>query len=302
MEIHVFNALTHPQGVHIHGRALAERKLQPPRENDGQWINFKRTVSQFVTAEAPRARIEVRLGDALHKLRTDSEGYFQIELPPTNAEVFIAVAVESGWSQEFPLRGATTQPKRIIVSDVDDTLIETGATAVRTMIATTVFGNALTRELVDGMADLLRDLREDGSQPLFAITSSPWNLEGFLRAIFERVELPVDGVFMTDWGLTVDQWIHPDHDVHKLGAIRLLLSWYGGSSVVLFGDDSQVDPEVYIQVATEFPGRVEGIFIRPVSGQSRKRKVVAMLEETESETGALCRCGATPDEIRQLIG
>lgn len=302
VEIHVFNALVHPQGVHIHGRALAEKKLQPPREDDGRWSNFKRTVSQFVTAEAPRARIEVRLGDVVHKLRTDSDGYFQIELPPTKVEEFTAVAVESGWSHQFPLRGARSQPKRILISDVDDTLIETGATAVRTMVATTVFGNALTRELVEGMADLLRDLRGDGCQPLFAITSSPWNLEEFLRAIFDRVELPVDGVFMTDWGLTVDQWIHPDHDVHKLGAIRRLMSWYGGSSVVLFGDDSQLDPEVFIQAAAEFPGRVEGIFIRPVSGAARKREVLALLAETENETGAVCRCGATTDEIRSLIG
>ena len=302
VEIRVFNALRHPQGVHIHGRALAEKKLQPPREDDGHWINFKRTLSQFVTAEAPKAKVEIRIGDTLHKLRADREGYFQIELPKTNAEAFSAIAVESGWSHEFPLRGMTSQPKRIIISDVDDTLIETGATAVRTMVATTVFGNALTRELVDGMADLLREMRDGGSQPLFAITSSPWNLEGFLRAIFERVELPVDGVFMTDWGLTVDQWIHPDHDVHKLGAIRQLLSWYGGSSVVLLGDDTQVDPEVYAQIASEFPGRVEGIFIRPVSGQARKREVVGLLEEIESETGAICRCGASPDEIRQLIG
>ena len=72
VEIHVFNALTHPQGVHSHGRALAERKLQPPRENDGQWINFKRTMSQFVTAEAPRAKVEVRLGESVHKLRADT--------------------------------------------------------------------------------------------------------------------------------------------------------------------------------------------------------------------------------------
>ena len=301
VEIHVFNALVHPQGVYIHGRALAEKKLQPPREEDGRWINFKRTVSQFVTAESPRARIEVRLGDAVHKLRTDRQGYFQIELPPTKFDVFTAVAVESGWCEEFALRGATTQPKRIIISDVDDTLIETGATAVRTMIATTVFGNALTRQVVHGMADLLRDLRGDGSQPLFAITSSPWNLEGFLKAIFYRVDLPVDGVFMTDWGLTVDQWIHPDHDVHKLGAIRLLMSWYAGSSVVLFGDDSQLDPEVFTQVATQFPGRVEGIFIRPVSGTARKREVLELLAEAEIETGAICRCGATTDEIRRLI-
>lgn len=301
VEIHVFNALVHPQGVHIHGRALAEKKLHPPREEDGRWSNFKRTLSQFVTAEAPRAQIELRLGEVVHKLRTDGQGYFQIELPPMNVDVFTAVAVESGWSEEFALRGATTQPKRIIISDVDDTLIETGATAVRTMVATTVFGNALTRKLVDGMADLLRHLREDGSQPLFAITSSPWNLEGFLRAIFQRVELSVDGVFMTDWGLTVDQWIHPDHDVHKLGAIRLLMSWYGGSSVVLFGDDSQLDPEVFIQAAAEFPGRVEGIFIRPVSGTARKREVLALLAKAESKTGAIGRCGATTDEIRELI-
>ncbi len=299
--IKIFNAIRHPSGTHIMGRALAEKKLRPPSEDDGRWVNFKRILSQFTTAEAPNAPIELQLGERTHRLHTDRDGYFQLELPPSQQTKFTARVPRSGWEKEFPFKGQHDPPPIIIISDIDDTLIETGATAIRTMIATTIFKNALTRDLVPGMAALLKKLSDNGKYPLFTVTSSPWNLEGFLKNVFKRMQLKVDGIFMTDWGLTVDQWVHPNHDDHKLAAIRKILNWFPQSQAVLLGDDTQVDPEVYARACEEFPERIQAIYIRPVSGARRRREVERLLEKVSSDSHVLCLCGTDPTEVPSMI-
>ena len=62
-----------------------------------------------------------------------------------------------------------------VISDVDDTILETGVQRVGRMIRQTFTGSALTRTPFPGAAELYRDLA-DGINPVFYVSSSPWNL------------------------------------------------------------------------------------------------------------------------------
>jgi phosphatidate phosphatase APP1 len=153
------------------------------------------------------------------------------------------------------------------------------------MIKTTLLGNSLTRELVPGISELINDLHENANNPVFYVTSSPWNLHGFLSRVFNRAKLPEGGIFMTDWGLTPKQWLTPSHDKHKGDAIRRIAEWHQDSTFLLFGDDSQLDHIIYADYIRANPDKVKAAFIRSVSGEERKKPIQEMMNDLNGELG-----------------
>ena len=76
-----------------------------------------------------------------------------------------------------------------VVSDIDDTILETGVQQAGRMLRQTFTGSALTRSPFPGAAELYRDLAAVDN-PVFYVSSSPWNLHAFLLAFLEHRRLP----------------------------------------------------------------------------------------------------------------
>lgn len=295
--IEVFTAVETPAGWFVKGRILAERKLVPPKPEDGRWINFKRMASQWFTKEIPRARISIIAESREIELISDSEGYFEHQGHDSVANLTIKLP-EHAVAREISLTGNRLTTSPVVISDVDDTLMETGAVSLGKMLKTTLFGNSLTRELVKGMPELFRELRSDRDTVFYYVTSSPWNLAAFLKRVFDRVGLPEGGLFMTDWGLTPEQWVTPSHDVHKRVAIDRVARWHQDSEIILFGDDSQKDPEIYVKVLEAYEDRIKAIFIRSVAGAERKRQTTRLFEQYGANN---CYVVDSPEEINAIL-
>ena len=135
------------------------------------------------------------------------------------------------------------------------------------------------------------------------MTSSPWNLANFLKRIFRRAQLPDGGLFMTNWGLTPEQWLTPSHDLHKRQAIDEVASWYPKAKFILIGDDSQRDPEIYA-AALEFYGtdKVSAILIRSVSGGLRANEVREKYKAVNAKHGeSIATIANSADEMRTIL-
>lgn len=306
IEIRVFNALFLPRGLYLQGRILARREFADPRLEDSRWTNFRRLRRDWLSHEIPHAELILKCGGATRHLTADREGYFQLDWPdaPLAAHEdglhLTSQGAERLVHPSSPAPAGDRRPVCVLLSDIDDTLIETGAVSTRRMIATTLFHNSLTREVVDGMPELLRDLRQRWHAPLFYVTSSPWNLFPLLDRILRRVDAPPGGYFMTDWGITVDHWIHPDHRVHKQAAIRRVLDWYPDLPIVFIGDDSQYDPEIIREFLQREPERIKAVFIRHVGTEHRAQEVRAILGP-HNRANRPCRLIASPAEARAAL-
>lgn len=55
----------------------------------------------------------------------------------------------------------------------------------------------------------------------------------------------------------------------KLQKIRVFMTRFPKRHVVLVGDSGEKDPEVYAKMLSEFPDRVDAVFIRNVTGEDR---------------------------------
>lgn len=285
--------------VHVRGRVLEDRG-GPPRADPGggtAWQNIKTAANRFLTREVANARLRVRLGDDERVVEADREGYFDVRLHPTNldpdtlwhrAEVELLEPV----SDPEAARASATVivPPRSarfgVISDVDDTIVVTEATSLLRMTQLTFLRSAASRLPFAGVSAFYRALVGGSSgadgNPVFYLSSSPWNLYDFFVEMLDVHGLPKGPLLLRDLGVDESKLIKSTHSEHKLGQIELLLETHHDLPFVLVGDSGQKDAEIYREVAGRWPDRLEAIYIRDVGHDARHRRVRELAAEVEA--------------------
>ncbi len=285
--------------LRIGGRVLVQRELPKAGASDSEWRNFINSTRNWFTDEVPGAKLEARVGNSRYPVVADGEGYFRVEVPTGFAggeaplwngvdleliEPTDDVPVTAHAPAQVPGAGCEFG----IISDIDDTVIHTGATSVLQMARNTLFGNAHTRIVFNGVsalyAALARGIDGRGRNPFFYVTSSPWNLYDLITQIFELRMIPRGTLFMKDWGIDEEKFIKSGHHAHKSEAIREVLQFYPEMPFILLGDSGQEDPEIYTAILEEFPDRILALYIRDVTRDERDA-AVGELAEKARETG-----------------
>ena len=287
--IEPYMGYTTPEGTVLRGRVLSRNRPLWKERTSSRWRNFKAMVGLFRTSEVAYAEVS-----ALGQTTTcDDEGYFRFLLTGQHRQV----EVKSGKARAICTAQLPDPEARfVIISDIDDTLIKTGADQLLTNLWTSMTGNAATRLAFDDAIALMASLREGERNPAFLVSSSPWNLYGFLRHIFDRFELPHAPMFLRDYGLGPDQLITGTHGDHKGQAIDKIMAANPGLPVVCMGDTGQHDAAVYADAAQRHPGRIHAVFLREAADGTgpEDRKYLDQL----NEMGITTRADASFDAAR----
>jgi phosphatidate phosphatase APP1 len=215
----------------------------------------------FLTDEV--AGVTVRGGGA--EAQSDAEGYVTLlvarHAAPGWTDVPVAIAGQDGPATPFPVRVPAPDADWLVISDIDDTMIETGAHSLARNLWTTFTGSALTRRAHLDAKELMDAMVEEGRNPVFYVSSSPWNLHHFLEAVFARHDLPRGPMFLRDLGLT-RRGVGESHQTHKGAAIDAILAANPGLGAYLMGDSGQKDAQVYLAAVRRHPGRIAGVALR----------------------------------------
>jgi phosphatidate phosphatase APP1 len=177
----------------------------------------------------------------------------------------------------------TEQAEFGVISDIDDTVIFTAATNVFRMARTVLLGTAFSRLPFKGVAAFYRGLAqgraEEPVNPIFYVSSSPWNLYDVLRDLFEIRSIPAGPLMLQDFGIAPGKFITESHRAHKLRAIRGIMETYPHLKFILVGDSGQKDPEIYRETVDLFPERVLAVYIRDVSRKPERDEAIRALSE-----------------------
>ena len=111
----------------------------------------------------------------------------------------------------------------------------------------------------------MQDGKKDGD--VFYLSGSPLNYSDRIHAYLDYQNYPKGPVNLKKWGFSENDDNPIQQSDYKLRKLRELFNFYPEKPFVLFGDSSEVDTEIYTQIAQEFPGRVKAIFINNVNGQ-----------------------------------
>lgn len=265
----------------MRGRVLENKGYQNPSKNDSKWRNLKNTYRRFETDEVPFARVRAFFEDTEKEVTTDREGYFDLEINPNRKPVekklwhnvsLELLAPASVDDQSITATGRILIPpgttKFGVISDIDDTILKTNVRNKFRMILTTILSNAHTRMPFEGVAAFYQALQQGVSgnenNPIFYVSSSPYNLYTLLVEFLELQEIPLGPIFLKDFG-THTPFTSGDHKTHKLENIKSVLAAYPNLQFVLIGDDSEQDPEIYGEIVKEYPERIRTIYIRKVN-------------------------------------
>ena len=289
-----------PEGVVVRGRVLDNPPMIPAMEGEGAGAALRRSLGQFVTDELPGVPLRITVGDATTEVETDGEGYFHAELRPT--------ALSDPWQDgEVELAGeyrGLTEPHRTpvrirvpgpdarygVVSDVDDTILETGVQRVGLMLRQTFTGSALTRTPFPGAAELYQDLARGGN-PLFYVSSSPWNLYGFLIGFLRHRDFPLGPLLLRDLIGT------REGRARKHERISEILDLHPHLPFVLIGDSGERDPEVYADIVRAHPGRILAVYIREVRLDPGDGRVEAVTDSWDQDVPFVL--AADTDAVRE---
>lgn len=299
--------------------ARAIRSREPVFEKRSFWRDFATMVALYTSKEVADFEVELEFrypdGRTLaQSAKTGPEGYVRFELPldphaPPGArtrweKALIRWTGALGEAEEAPAYILTpgTQTSLGVISDVDDTILETGITGSLRAIArnwkrvmaqmpseriivpgATSFFSAIGGGPGSDRTGSERGNESDGERafaspidpetpearvrPIFYVSSSPWNLFSYLVAFQRERGLPLGPVMLRDWGFNRRTLGKEGHGSHKRETIRRILTTFPALKFALIGDDTQKDLAAFGSIAAEFPGRIAAVFIRSVTGE-----------------------------------
>jgi phosphatidate phosphatase APP1 len=283
-----------PEQLQLKGQVLEKKGITPSTQTDSARRNLFNMYRRFSSNAIPNAKVRARFGEQIAETCTDCNGFFDLLIEPEQP-----LDLDRGWhdielelveplfENQEPVHatGHVLVPPPSarfgVISDIDDTIVRTEATSTLRMLRLVLLNNAHTRLPFKGIAAFYRALRRGAGghehNPIFYVSSSPWNIYDLLVDFLDIHGLPVNPLFLRDWG-DRDSSLR-EHKQHKLQQIESIMATYSDLPFILIGDSGQEDPEIYRQVVLDFPDRVRAIYIRDVTRSRRDREVQAITDE-----------------------
>ena len=284
------------------GRVLQDEGVRAPQPSQSRWRNLIASLRRIESDPLPFARVRARLAaerDPHHEeIVADGEGFLRhwlatrealtpgwhtvaLELvdPPNGAPVRATAQILA------PAPSATFG----VVSDMDDTVLQSEVTSFLRAARMVLLENALTRLPFPGVAAFYRALESGATgaeaNPIFYVSSSPWNLYDVIDGFLAAQRIPTGPVLLRDWdfGRLTER-----HAGHKGTVIREIFDTYSELPFLLVGDSGQEDPEIYTELVRERPDRVKAVYIRNVRRDAaRTERIRALAREVEAAGSTL---------------
>lgn len=288
--------------VLIQGRALRDERLPPPTATDARWRNLLAMLRRADADPLPHASVRVSVGDNTQDFAADDEGYFHGWMAATNPDriddewVRVSAELGSTASATETVRASARalcpvfQPELLVISDIDDTVLQSRVTNVFAALRTMLLENARTRLPFPGVAAFYHALRRGPTgasrNPLFYVSSSPWNLYDVITQFLDIQGIPAGPVLLRDIDLGINTLGSHHHHAHKREMIRHVLTTFPSVPVVLIGDSGQEDPEIYRDVVHEYVGRIKAVYIRNVTAHAERSAAIQALAAEILDAGS----------------
>ena len=295
-EVLAYRGFGNATSAYVYGRAQETRGVGPSDPSHSALDNLMNTYRRAQSHPLAFADLTVTFGSSSVKLKADDEGFFTARL-----DLVAPLSTSSEWNAYHvdllaPSRPGLDRARQTgeilipassarfgVISDIDDTVIQSRVSNFLEAARTVILGNAHTRLPFPGVPAFYQALRNgvDGDErnPVFYVSSSPWNIYDVITEFMDLRKVPRGPVLLRDWDIGLGALSSTRHFDHKGASIRTIMQLYPDLPFILLGDTSQHDPEIYRQIVHEFPGRVRAIYIRDVTRNADRSAAVQRLAE-----------------------
>ena len=298
--------------IYLHGRVLKATAERAIDTDAGSWERFRAMMALYNSHELEGVRVACRSSAGVQEQLSDDEGYFTFRIPshaalPDETAWEVATLTAPGREAvvepvEVPILAPGTDDQWGVISDIDDTVIETGATDFLKNWRRVLIESPRQRVVVPHAPDLYRRIGGGAHpvRPFFYVSSSPWNLYPFITEFMEHNALPKGVLFLRDYGIDRDKLFHSAHGTHKTAAIDQVVEAFPNRRFLLIGDSGQHDIDIYAEAISHHPERFGAVLIRDIGDDSIDAAKRATLDRIEAQ-GIAVYTGHDFGEARAVI-
>jgi phosphatidate phosphatase APP1 len=247
----VYNGFGTEARARLWGRTLHDRGLGPARPGESRWKKLERIVGELHSDELRNASLTVKVLGKSYPVKSDSEGLFALDLPgplPVGLHDVDARLEQRPFRTEAGrLLVAPRKPGVAVVSDIDDTILQTGVTDKATMIRRLLSSNAHDLRTYPQAPGLYRIWARRG-YPIVFVSGSPVNLYSRITQFLALRGFPASALLLKNPGLEKGADSLFEQRNYKLRRIREVQSLLPGYRLLLVGDSGEQDPEIYAEV------------------------------------------------------
>lgn len=264
------------EGVKVVGKVYKKRSVTPENVKDSKFTNIIRSIKYFVADPISDVQVNVNVNGNTVLVKTDKKGYFTTAINTTSiksgvntikANLATTKYKADELIQSFVADNSKSENLSII-SDIDDTVKYTGVNNKIQMVKNILLGNSKTDKPYTGVSSLYKGIingpKSNGTQCMHYVSGSPTQLYKRIKDFFTYQKFP-EGSIDLKYSDSKIEAKTTDMFEYKTNRIRNIIKTYPNKKFVLFGDTTQKDTEVYVEMEKEFPDRVLGIYINNVN-------------------------------------
>ncbi|RYG29650.1 MAG: DUF2183 domain-containing protein [Chitinophagaceae bacterium] len=304
----LYHGYGHTQDLLLYGHVFAGKPLRGNSYSNSAWKNIRYLLRLFSVKPVAGRELILEWGGQVLQTKTESDGFIKFEWKSQHH-------IKAGWHEvtvrlkENPTvvgRGVLFVPHVTqygFISDIDDTVLISHSATVWKRLKELFTTNPHTRRAFEGVGEHYRLLAgahttADTPNPFFYVSSSEWNLYDYLKDFFRHQRLP-EGAFLLN---QVKRWFElfkTGKTKHKGKLLRVMriLDTFPNQQFILLGDNTQEDPEIYVQIADKYPERIQAIYIRNAS-EKNQAKASQLLNNLEKQKGVhTCLFDTSADAI-----
>ncbi len=314
--VKVYNGYGSAEKLVIFGHALRLSPLPRKKYRKNVFRNSYGLLRMFMVRPLAKARLKILWENSTFETHTEDDGFFRFEWKPDHPlspgwySVTVSIIHPSKRSRYSEACGDIFVPypyKNTFISDIDDTFLISHSSNLRKRLYVLLTKNARSRKPFESVVDFYQALARMGasdgtSNPFFYVSSSEWNLYDYINEFSRKEHLP-KGVYLLNQLKKFSQLWNTGQNNHATKFVRItrIIEAYPDQHFILFGDDSQEDPNIYFALAEYFKGKIHAIYIRHVRKSSRE-KVLLLQEKIELMGIAFCYFSHSSEAIEHSRG
>jgi len=313
-----FQGLKIDNSIHFEGQIIhVSDSGKTANPNDSLWKNLKRTYQLYTPKKIKKKERNLNIVIDKHKFTTpvDKYGYFHlvVDIEDSIIEKLHTVEFYIGKRQIFINEEVGNSSILInksdfkygIISDIDDTILVSHSTSKIKKTVLVGLKNAFSRKVVKETMELYKLLDSKVCQ-FFYISNSETNLYLLIKLVLKLNGLPDGPIYLKKIRNYKNIFknkrnkIFEEKNYHKIKRIEKLFDYFPFKKFILIGDSSQSDPEIYKYISLKFPARIQAVFIRNITDETRKENLKTIVDELK-KVDIPFYCYSNSDEIKKAL-